>query len=94
MTRESRTTENLNRDYASIRDIMVQIRDRLTVPDRATLAVGLVGHLATFMNRRQMEKLLAQLREESERVQDVPPRRQHPGIDAEVDDRLRGPDEV
>jgi len=73
MTQPSRTTESLNPDYATIRDIMHQIRDRLTVPDRATLAVGLVGHLATFMNRSQMTKLLDQLREEAERVQDIPP---------------------
>jgi hypothetical protein len=75
MTQPSRTTETATRDNAAIRDIMHQIRDRLTVPDRATLAVGLVGHLATLMNRSQMEKLMAQLVEEAERVQDVPPKR-------------------
>ena len=76
MTQPSRTTESANPDYDAIRDIMHQIRDRLTVPDRATLALGLVGHLATLMNRHQMEKLMAQLAEEAERVQDVPPLRQ------------------
>ena len=75
MTQPPRTTETANRDHAAIRDIMHQIRDRLTVPDRATLAVGLVGHLATLMNRSQMEKLVAQLTEEATRVQDVPPKR-------------------
>lgn len=76
MTQGSRTTESRNHDYETIRDIMTQIRDRLTIPDRATLAVGLVGHLATMMNRHQGEKLIAQLAEEMERVQDVPPNRQ------------------
>ena len=76
MTQPSRTTESANPDYDAIRDIMHQIRDRLTVPDRATLALGLVGHLATLTNRHQMEKLMAQLTEEAERVQDVPPLRQ------------------
>ena len=75
MTQPSRTTETINRDNAAIRDIMHQIRE-LTVPDRATLALGLVGHLATMMNRSQMTKLMAQLQEEAERVQDVPPSRQ------------------
>ena len=51
MTQPSRTTETLNRDNEAIRDIMHQIRDRLTVPDRATLAVGLVGHLATMLRQ-------------------------------------------
>jgi hypothetical protein len=75
MTQPSRTTETMNRDYAGIREIMHQIQ-KLTVPDRATLAVGLLGHLATLMNKAQMEKLMAQLTEEVERVQDVPPSRQ------------------
>lgn len=75
MTQPSRTTENIARDNAAIRDIMHQIRDRLTVPDRATLALGLVGHLATLMNRSQMEKLMTELQEEATRVQDVPPKR-------------------
>jgi ATP-dependent RNA helicase DeaD len=48
----------------------------MTVPDRATLALGLVGHLATMMNRSQMAKLMGQLQEEARRVQDVPPSRQ------------------
>ncbi len=74
MTQPSRTTETINRDYEGIRNIMHQIKE-LTVPDRATLAVGLLGHLATLMNRAQMEKLMAQLAEEVERVQDVPPKR-------------------
>lgn len=77
MTQSSRTTESENRDNAAIRDIMNQIKDRLTVPDRATLAVGLVGHLATLMNGRQAEKLVGQLIEEVERVQDVPPARRN-----------------
>lgn len=76
MTQGSRTTESRNHDYEAIRDIMHQIKDRLTMPDRATLAVGLVGHLATMMNRHQAEKLIAELKEEMERVQDVPPNRQ------------------
>lgn len=75
MTQPARTTESLHHDYEAIRDIMNQIKDRLAVPDRATLAVGLVGHLATLMNGRQMEKLLAELLEEAEKVQDVPPLR-------------------
>ena len=79
MTQPSRTTETANRDHAALRDIMHQIRDRLTVPDRATLALGLIGHLATLMNRSQMEKLLAELNEEAVRVQDVPPKRQGSG---------------
>jgi hypothetical protein len=82
MTQPSRTTESISRDNAGIREIMHQIRD-LTVPDRATLAVGLVGHLATMMNRSQMTKLLDELREQVERVQDVPPVRQH-DLDARI----------
>ncbi|HET9439433.1 MAG TPA: hypothetical protein VFO52_04655 [Longimicrobiales bacterium] len=74
MTQPSRTTESVSRDYESIRNIMHQIQ-KLTVPDRATLAVGLLGHLATLMNGAQMTKLMAQLTEEVERVQDVPPKR-------------------
>ena len=75
MTQEPRTTESISRDNAAIRDIMNQIRDKLTVPDRATLALGLIGHLATMMNRRQMDKLFGQLHEQAEKVQDVPPAR-------------------
>jgi hypothetical protein len=75
MTQQSRTTESINRDNAAIRDIMHRIRE-MTVPDRATLALGLVGHLATMMNRSQMAKLMDQLQEEARRVQDVPPSRQ------------------
>jgi len=75
MTQGSRTTESINRDNAAIRDIMHRIRE-MTVPDRATLALGLVGHLATLMNRSQMAKLMDQLQEEARRVQDVPPSRQ------------------
>jgi hypothetical protein len=78
MTQPSRTTETMNRDNAAIRDIMHQIKDRLTVPDRATLALGLIGHLATMMNRGQMEKLMGELTEEVVRVQDVPPARARP----------------
>lgn len=75
MTQPSRTTETINPDYEAIREIMHAVRDRLTVPDRATLVVGLIGHLATLMNRHQMDRLLSQLREEAERVQDTPPLR-------------------
>jgi hypothetical protein len=75
MTQPSRTTESISRDNGAIREIMHRIRE-LTVPDRAILAVGLVGHLATMMNRSQMSKLLAELEEEATRVQDVPPVRQ------------------
>jgi hypothetical protein len=74
MTQPSRTTESISRDYEGIRDIMHKIKE-LTVPDRATLAVGLLGHLATLMNKSQMDKLMAQLTEEVTRVQDVPPSR-------------------
>lgn len=75
MTQGPRTTESISRDNAAIREIMNQIRDKLTVPDRAVLALGLIGHLATMMNRRQMEKLFAQLHDEADKVQDVPPAR-------------------
>ena len=75
MTQPSRTTETKHRDHAAIRDVMHQIR-ALTVPDRATVALGLIGHLATLMNRSQMSKLLDELRDEAVRVQDVPPSRQ------------------
>jgi hypothetical protein len=64
----------MSRDYAAIRDIMHKIKE-MTVPDRATLAVGLLGHLATLMNKSQIDKLMAQLQEEVTRVQDVPPTR-------------------
>ena len=74
MTQPSRTTESISRDYDGIREIMHKIKE-LTVPDRATLAVGLLGHLATLMNKAQMDKLMAQLGEEVTRVQDVPPTR-------------------
>jgi hypothetical protein len=74
MTQPSRTTESISRDYDGIREIMHKIKE-LTVPDRATLAVGLLGHLATLMNKSQMDKLMAQLTEEVTRVQDVPPTR-------------------
>lgn len=77
MTQPPRTTETINRDNATIRDLMNQIRDRLTVPDRATLAIGLIGHLATLMNRRQLDKLLEELREQADKVQDVPPLRRN-----------------
>jgi hypothetical protein len=75
MTQPPRTTESLSRDNEAIREIMHQIQDRLTVPDRATLTLGLVGHLATLMNHRQMEKLLGELTAQADRVQDVPPAR-------------------
>ncbi|HEY0305186.1 MAG TPA: hypothetical protein VGC44_09435 [Longimicrobiales bacterium] len=76
MTQPSRTTESISRDYEGIRDIMHRIKE-LTVPDRATLAVGLLGHLATLMNKSQMDKLMGQLTEEVTRVQDVPPTRRN-----------------
>ncbi|HUP89860.1 MAG TPA: hypothetical protein VM100_10925 [Longimicrobiales bacterium] len=76
MTQPARTTETNSRDHAAIRDIMHQVTDRLTVPDRATLAVGIIGHLATLMNHAQIEKLLAELTDEAHKVQDVPPKRQ------------------
>ena len=75
MTRESRTTETENIDYDTLRDLMHQIQDRLDVPNRARLAVGIIGHLATLMNGHQMQKFMAELNEEAERVQDVPPTR-------------------
>ena len=75
MTQPSRTTESSSRDNAAIREIMHQITGNLTVPDRATLAVGLIGHLATMMNRAQMTMLLNELQQEAEKVQDVPPKR-------------------
>ena len=80
MTQPSRTTESISRDYTAIRDIMLHIKE-LTVPDRATLAVGLLGHLATLMNKAQMDKLMAQLTEEVTRVQDVPPSRRNESAD-------------
>ena len=75
MTQPPRSTESISRDNEAIREIMHEIRDRLTVPDRATLAVGLIGHLATLMNRRQLAKLMDELRDEATKVQDVPPTR-------------------
>lgn len=83
MPQESRTTETMNPDYEAMRRIMHQIRDDLTVPDRARLALGLIGHLATMMNGHQMEKLFDQLHEEARRVQDVPPARRHPRLDGD-----------
>lgn len=74
MTQPSRTTESISRDHDGIREIMHRIKE-LTVPDRATLAVGLLGHLATLMNKAQMDKLMAQLVDQVARVQDVPPAR-------------------
>ena len=100
MTQSPRTTESASRDNAAIRDIMNQIRDRLTVPDRATLALGLIGHLATMMNGRQIEKLLGQLTEEAMNVQDVPPKRRAAAQsdddrhDARTTDGRSKPDEV
>lgn len=85
MTSDSRTTETENIDYATMRDLMHQIQDRLDVPNRARLAVGIVGHLATVMNRHQIDKLMGELLEEAERVQDVPPARQR-----EFEDRTGG----
>ena len=86
MTQGARTTESESRDNAAIRDLMHQIQ-RLTVPDRATLALGLVGHLATLMNGRQIEKLLAQLAEQAAKVQDVPPKRRTEAADRDREDR-------
>jgi hypothetical protein len=73
MTQPPRTRESISRDHATLRDLMNQIKSRLSVPDRATLALALVGHLATMMNGRQIAKLVDELAEEAERVQDVPP---------------------
>jgi hypothetical protein len=89
MTQSSRTTESISRDHDTMRDIMQQIRSRLTVPDRATLAVGLVGHLATMMNSRQMAKLMRQLQEEAERVQDVPPSRRRRDVSEQAEPEPR-----
>jgi hypothetical protein len=75
MTQPPRTTESISRDHATLRDLMNQIKSRLSVPDRATLAVALVGHLATMMNSRQIARLVEQLSEEAASVQDVPPAR-------------------
>ena len=75
MTSDPRTTETQTIDYATIRDLMHQIQDRLDVPNRARLAVGIVGHLATLMNSRQIEKFMSELNEEAQKVQDVPPSR-------------------
>jgi hypothetical protein len=97
MTREPRTTETATRDHAAMRDIMVQIRERLTVPDRAALAVGLVGHLAALMNRRQITRLMAELQAEAERVQDVPPTRRQerpPEADGTIGAGYRAGDEA
>lgn len=85
MTRLSRTTESSNPNYRRIREIMHEIRDDLTVPERAILSVGLVGHLATYMNRHQMARLLDELYEEAERVQDSPPRNRWPEVDRAVE---------
>lgn len=87
MTQRSRTTESMNPDYGRIREIMHEIRDELAVPDRARLLVGLVGNLATYMNRHQMQRLLDELYEEAERVQDSPPRNRWPEVEREVEDR-------
>ncbi|MGH7503150.1 MAG: hypothetical protein ACREL7_15600 [Longimicrobiales bacterium] len=79
MTQPPRTTESMSRDHATLRELMNQIKSRLSVPDRATLAVALVGHLATMMNSRQISRLVEELKEEATRVQDVPPVRRRPG---------------
>ena len=94
MTQPPRTTESESRDNATIRDLMNQIQNRLTVPDRATLALGLIGHLATLMNGRQMEKLLGQLSEQAARVQDVPPSRRQDRGSAARDERGDRGDEL
>src|SRR5690554_6779307 len=94
MTQPPRTTESESRDNATIRDLMNQIQNRLTVPDRATLALGLIGHLATLMNGRQMEKLLGQLSEQAARVQDVPPSRRQDRGSAARDERGERGDEL
>jgi hypothetical protein len=101
MTQPARTTESESRDNAAIRDIMHQIQE-LTVPDRATLALGLVGHLATLMNSRQIAKLLGQLAEQAANVQDVPPKRRgdaasgggEGSTDGRTDDGRSHPNEV
>jgi hypothetical protein len=75
MTERSRTTEPVGRDNEAIRGLMAEIRE-LPVPDRASLALGLVGDLATMMDRDQITGLLDDLWEEAGRMQDVPPSRQ------------------
>jgi hypothetical protein len=77
----------MNPNYRRMREIMHSIRDDLTVPDRARLAIGLVGHLATYMNRHQMGRLLDELYEEADRVQDSPPRYRWPDVEREVEER-------
>jgi hypothetical protein len=77
----------MNPNYRRMREIMHAIRDDLTVPDRARLAIGLVGHLATYMNRHQMGRLLDELYEEADRVQDSPPRYLWPDAEREVEER-------
>lgn len=78
-------------DHEAIRAVMHRVRRELSVADRARLAVGLVGHLATRMSRRQMELLLDQLREEVRRVHDVPPRRPRLFVEPSGQERwLRG----
>jgi hypothetical protein len=75
MMEPSRTTEPIHRAEEAIRGLMAEIRD-LPVPDRASLALGLVGDLAAMMDRDQMAGLLDELWEEAGRVQDAPPSRQ------------------
>lgn len=74
MTEEFDRGDPARPDHEAIRAVMHRIRSELSVADRARLAVGLVGHLATRMSRRQMALLLDHLREEVRRVHDAPPR--------------------
>lgn len=74
MTQPAWMMEPVGPDHEAIREIMRRARRELSVPDRARLAIGLVGHLATRMGPQQMARLLDQMREEVRRVQDVPPR--------------------
>jgi hypothetical protein len=93
MTERSRTTEPVDRDNETIRGLMADIRE-LPVPDRASLALGLVGELAAMMDRDQMEGLLDELWEEAGRVQDVPPSRQRDTASAGAGDHGRSRDGV
>jgi hypothetical protein len=92
MTERSRT-EPVDRDNETIRGLMADIRE-LPVPDRASLALGLVGDLAAMMDRDQMAGLLDDLWQEAGRVQDVPPSRQRDTSSAGAGDHGRSRDGV
>jgi hypothetical protein len=93
MTEPSRTTEPIDRGEEAIRGLMAEIRE-LPVPDRASLALGLVGDLAAMMDRDQMAGLLDDLWEEAGRMQDVPPSRQRDTPSAGAGDHGRSRDGV